>query len=107
MVCGCLDFLVDRLGCHFLGLLRRPLKVLVHGLWGRVERVGDLRFDSVETLDRITVCEGEIRLGGWVGVHGRGDAGGGVVGGVGKRGRGRVDALCVRRRAQRGMEAVD
>lgn len=107
MICGCLDLFVDGLGCCFLGLLRRPLEVVVDRLGSRVERIGDLCFDRVESFDRIAVCEREICLSLWVGVNWRRDAGGGVVGGVGKHGRGRVDALCIRRRAQRGMESVD
>jgi len=107
VVCGCFDLLVDGLGGCFLRLLWRPLKVVVDRLWGRVEWIWNLCLDGVETFDGVAVCEGEIRLGRGVGVHRCGDAGGGVVRGVGKQGRGRVDTLCVRRRAQRRMECID
>ena len=107
MIGGCFYFLVDGFGRCFLRLLRRPLEVVVDRLGSRVERIGDLGFDGVETFDRIVVCEREIRLSLWVGVHRRGDASGGVIGGVGKQCRGRVNALCIRRRAQRQVEGVD
>jgi len=107
MECRRLDLLVDGLGSYSLRLLWRPFEVVIDRLGGGVERIGDLCLNSVETLDGIAICEHQISLGFWVSVDRRGDAGGGIVGRVGKRRRRRVDALCVWRRAQGRMEGVN
>jgi hypothetical protein len=62
VVCGRLDLLVDGLGRDFFRLLWGALEIVVDCLRGRLEWIWDLGFNGVETLDRITVCEGEVGL---------------------------------------------
>ena len=71
VVCRCLDLLVDGLGRDFLRLLWRAFDVVVDRLGGRLEWIRDFRFNGVEALDRVVVCESEISLGPRVGVDRR------------------------------------